>query len=166
MLPSEVSKLPRLPGWEGFLVFGNISFVIPSQGWVSIPNSFVSLFIFYILSYLLSETTGCLSGCLMSSASFQKLFCGICSVFKWSLDEFVGEKVASSSYFSTILGPHPQADSLSSEPPGKLSGQKTNKQTNKQKNPNEVWKIDFIQLPLYYGYKYVIAILCMFSHWT
>ena len=133
MLPSEVSKLPRLPKWEGFLVFGNFSsFVIPSQGWVSIPNSFVSLFIFYILSYLLSETTGCLSGCLMSSASFQKLFCGICSVFKWSLDEFVGEKVASPSYFSTILGPHPQADSLSSEPPGKLSGQKTNKQTNKQ----------------------------------
>ena len=42
--------------WEGFLVFGNFSFMTPSLGWVSIPNSFVSLFIFYILSYLLSKT--------------------------------------------------------------------------------------------------------------
>ena len=33
---------------------------------------------------------GCLSGCLVSSASVQKLFCGICSVFNWFFDEFVG----------------------------------------------------------------------------
>ena len=33
---------------------------------------------------------GCLSGCLMSSASIQKLFCGIYSAFKCSFDEFVG----------------------------------------------------------------------------
>ena len=31
-----------------------------------------------------------LSGCLVSSASIQKLFCGSCSAFKWSFDEFVG----------------------------------------------------------------------------
>ena len=73
---------------------------------VSIPNSFVSLFIFYILSYLLSKTMGCLSGCLVSSASVQKLCCGICSAFKLSFDEFVGEKVVSLSYYSTILGLH------------------------------------------------------------
>ena len=47
---------------------------------------------FYLLSYLLSKTMGCLSGCLVSSASVHKLFCGICSAFKWSFDEFVGGK--------------------------------------------------------------------------
>ena len=47
---------------------------------------------------------GCFSGCLMSSASIQKLFCGIYSVFKCSFDEFVGEKVVSPSYSSAILG--------------------------------------------------------------
>ena len=74
---------------------------------VSIPNSFVSLFIFYILSYLLSKTMGCFSGCLMSSASDQKLFCGVCSAFKCSFDEFVGEKVASPPYSSAILALFP-----------------------------------------------------------
>ena len=48
---------------------------------------------------------GCFSGCLMSSASIQKLFCGIYSAFKCSFDEFVGEKVVSPSYSSIILGP-------------------------------------------------------------
>ena len=84
----------------------------PSSGWVSIPNSFVSLFIFYILSYLLLKIMGCISGCLVSSASVQKLFCGICSVFKWSFDEFVGEKVVSLSYSSAILGPPPSSPFL------------------------------------------------------
>ena len=86
-------------------MFGNFSFKTPSLGQFSVPNSFVSLFVFYILSYLLSKTMGCLSGCLMSSASIQKLFCGICLVFKCSFDEFVGEKVVSPSYSSAILGP-------------------------------------------------------------
>ena len=67
----------------------------------------LSLFLFYILSYLLSKTTGCLSGCLMSSASIQKLFCGIYSAFKCSFDECIGEKVISPSYSSAILGPPP-----------------------------------------------------------
>ena len=48
---------------------------------------------------------GCLSGCVISSASIQKLFCGICLVFKCSFDEFVGEKVVSPSYSSAVLGP-------------------------------------------------------------
>ena len=48
---------------------------------------------------------GCFSGCLMSSAGIQKLFCGIYSTFRYSFDEFVGEKVVSLSYSSTILGP-------------------------------------------------------------
>ena len=78
-----------------------------SPGRVSVPNSFVSLFVFYILSYLLSKRADCLSGCLVSSASIQKLFCGSCSAFKWSFDEFVGEKVVSLSYSSAILGRPP-----------------------------------------------------------
>ena len=86
-------------------MFGNFSsFMTPFPGLISIPNSFVSLFIFCILSYLLLKTMGCFFGCLMSSASVQKLFCGICSLFKCSFDEFVGEKVFSPSYSSTILG--------------------------------------------------------------
>ena len=40
----------------------------------------------------------------MSSASIQKLFCEICSAFKSSFDEFVGEKVVSPSCSSAILG--------------------------------------------------------------
>ena len=80
-------------------------FKTPFQGWSSIPTSFVSLFVFYIFSYLLLKTMGCFSGCLMSSASIQKLFCGIYLAFKCSFDEFVGEKVVSRSYSSTILGP-------------------------------------------------------------
>ena len=49
----------------------------------------------------------CFSGCLMSSASIQKLFCGVCSVLKCSFEEFVREKVVFPSYSSTILGPPP-----------------------------------------------------------
>ena len=85
----------------------SLFFKTPFPGWISIPTSFVFLFIFYILSYLLSKTMGCFSGRLMSSASIQKLFCGICSALKCSFDEFVGEKVVSPSYSSTILGPPP-----------------------------------------------------------
>ena len=74
----------------------------PFPGRISVPNSFVSLFIFYILFYLLLKTMGCFSECLMSSASDQKLFCVVCSGFKCSFHEFVGEKVVSLS-ISTIL---------------------------------------------------------------
>ena len=100
MLPSEVPRLTTdlpvrvFPGVWKILFFLRL----PSPGQISIPTSFVSLFIFYIFSYLLSKTMGCFSGCLMSSASIQKLFCGIYSAFKCSFDEFVGEKVVSPSY--------------------------------------------------------------------
>ena len=86
-------------------MFGNFSlFKPPFQGRSSVPTSFVSFFVFYIFSYLFLKTMGCFSGCLMSSSSIQKLFCGIYSVFKCSFDEFLGEKVVSPSYSSTILG--------------------------------------------------------------
>ena len=64
-------------------------FKTPFLGRSSIPTSFVSLFIFYTFSYLHSKTMGCFSGCLMTSAGIQKLFCGTYSAFKCSFDEFV-----------------------------------------------------------------------------
>ena len=92
---------------ECFLLLGNFClFKTPFLEWSSIPTSFVSLFVFNT-TYLLLKTMGCSSGCLMSSASIQKLFCGIYSAFKCSFDEFVEEKVVSPSYSSTILGQPP-----------------------------------------------------------
>ena len=108
MLPSV---LPRLATDSAVRVFPGVwkllFFKTPFPGWSSVPTSFVSLFVFYIFSYLLSKTMGFFSGCLMSSASIQKLFCGIYSAFKCSFDEFVGEKVFSLYYSSTILGSPP-----------------------------------------------------------
>ena len=89
-------------------MFGNFSlFKTPFLERSSLPTSFVSFFIFYIFSYLFLKTMICFSGCLMTSASIKKLFFGIYSAFKCSFDEFVGEKVLSPSYSSTILGPPP-----------------------------------------------------------
>ena len=94
-------------------MFGNFSlFKTAFPGRSSVPTSFVSFSVFYIFSYLFSKTMGYFSGCLMSSASIQKLFCGIYSAFKCSFDEFVGEKVVCPSYFSAILGPPPLPSSL------------------------------------------------------
>ena len=105
MLPSEV---PRLAIDSPVRVFPDVWKLLPFLRLTSrdrAPSySFVSLFIFYIFSYLLLKTMGYFSGCLMSSASIQKLFCGIFSRIKCSFDEFVGEKVVSLSYSSTILG--------------------------------------------------------------
>ena len=99
MLPSVIPKLATDSAVRVFpVVWKLLSFL-------RLPTSFVSLVIFYIFSYLLLKTMGCFSGCLMTSASIQKLFCGIYSVFKCSFDEFVGEKVVSPSYSSAILGP-------------------------------------------------------------
>ena len=109
MLPSEVPRLATdspvrmFPG-----VWKLLSFLrLPSQdGSPSLPL----LSLFYIFSYLLLKTMGCFSGCLMSSAGIQKLFCGIYSAFKCSFDEFVGVKVVSPSYSSAILGLPPSLD--------------------------------------------------------
>ena len=85
--PLRFKNSPQTHQWEGFLVFANFSsFMTPSLGRVSIPNSFVSLFVFYILFCLLLKRMNC-------------------SAFNWSFDEFVGEKVVSPSYSSAMLGP-------------------------------------------------------------
>ena len=116
MLPSVLPRLTTdtagrvFPGvWKPlFLKFPSRD-GLPFPGRSSLPTSFVSFFVFYIFSYLFLKTMICFSGCLMSSASIQKLFCGIYSAFKCSFDEFVGEKVVFPSYSSTILGPLPMA---------------------------------------------------------
>ena len=89
------SKTPQRPVYERVSCFveSSPSWLPPQDGYPSL-NRF-SLFVFYILSYLLMKRKGCLSGYLVSSASVQKLFCGSCSTFKWSFDEFMGEKVVS-----------------------------------------------------------------------
>ena len=63
----------------------------------------VELYFFSLFSRAPFEELDCFSGCLMSSAGIQKLFCGIYSTFKCSFDEFVGEKVFSLSYSSAIF---------------------------------------------------------------
>ena len=101
------SKTPHRPTSDSvsWCLETSLIFKTCFPGQISIPTSLGSLFIFYIFSYLLLKTMGCFSGCLMSSASIQKLFCGIYSTFKCSFGGFVGEKVISVSYSSTILGP-------------------------------------------------------------
>ena len=104
--PLRFQNSPQTHLWEGFLLFGNFSyFTTPSPGWVSIPNSSVSLFMFYILSYFLSKRMACLSGCLCPPPVFRSCFVEVAQHSRWSFDEFVGERVVSPFYSSTILGP-------------------------------------------------------------
>ena len=88
--------VPRLATDSAVRVFPSVwkllSFLrFPSQdGAPSLP--LLSLFLSFLLSPL--KTMGCFSGCLMSSARIQKLFCGIFCV-QMFFDEFWGEKVVS-----------------------------------------------------------------------
>ena len=87
-------------------MFGNFSlFKTPFPGQNSVPPSFVSFFCLLYFFLPPFKDLGCFSGCLMSSAGIQKLFCGLYSTFKCFFDEFVGEKVFSQSYSSAILAP-------------------------------------------------------------
>ena len=79
-------------------------FLRPLPGTEPPPYLFCLFFLLLYLSYLFLKTMICLSGCLISSASIQKLFCRIYSALKCSFDEFVREKVVSLSYSSAILG--------------------------------------------------------------
>ena len=83
--------------------------------------SFFCLF-FCLLYFFLPpfEELGCFSGCLMSSAGIQKLFCGIYSTFKCSFDEFVGENVFSPSYSSAILAPPSEPHLLRMKAPSRV----------------------------------------------
>ena len=97
-LPSDPSlrefpgawKLPllRLPSWDGSLSLTLLSLFL---SFIFFPTSFQRRWAAFLGA--------------MSSASGQKLFCEVCSAFKCSFDEFVGEKVVSPSYPSAILAP-------------------------------------------------------------
>ena len=111
MLPSVLPRLAQTRQWGS----ESVSWCLETSLFLRLPSRdrapslpLLSLFLSFIFfSYLFSKTMSCFSGCLMSSASIQKLFCGIYSAFKCSFEEFVGEKVVSLSYSSTILGPPP-----------------------------------------------------------
>ena len=85
---------------------------LPSRDGTLSPPSFVPFFCLLYFFLPPFEDLDCFSGCLMSSAGIQKLFCGIYLAFKCSFDEFVGEKVFSLSYSSAILAPPPKSFSL------------------------------------------------------
>ena len=95
MLPSVLPRLDTDSAASVSWCLETSLFKTPFPGGCSLPTSFVSFFIFYIFSYLFLKTMICFSGCLMSSASIQKLFCEIYSALKCSFDEFVREKVVS-----------------------------------------------------------------------
>ena len=104
-LPSEIQKLPQALPVRGFPGVRKLPLLLlPSQDG-SPFLALLPLFIFYISYYLLSKTMGCFSEHLMSSASSQKLFSEVCTAFKCSFNEFVGEKVVFLSYSSSILAP-------------------------------------------------------------
>ena len=100
--PLRFQNPSRTSLWEDFLLCGNFSSLRTLSSMDLHPYIFCLSFYLFILSYLLSKTMGCLSGCLVFSASIQKLFCGSFSAFKWCFDEFVGRKVVSLSLSSAI----------------------------------------------------------------
>ena len=102
-LPSEIQKLPPDLPMRGFPGVWKLPLLrLPSRD-RSPSLDLLSLFLSFIFCPTPFKTMGCFSGRLMSSASGQKLFCEVCSEFKCSFDEFVGEKVVSPSYSSAIL---------------------------------------------------------------
>ena len=90
MLPSEISRLTIDPPGKVFPgVWKLLSF------YNSFPETNLHLYLFCLSFYLLYfvlppfKDNGCLSECLISSTSIQKLFWEIFSAFKCSFDEFV-----------------------------------------------------------------------------
>ena len=71
---------------------------------VQVPSLFFCLcFFFFLLPYPGTWGISCLLGSLRSSASVQLVFCKSCSTCRCIFDVFVGRKVISMSYSSTIL---------------------------------------------------------------
>ena len=126
MLPSV---FPRLATDSAGRVFPGVwkPLFLKFPSWDGLPFPLSLFFIFYIFSYLFLKAMICFSGCLMSSASIQKLSCGVCSALKCSFEEFVRKKVVSPSYSSAILGPPPtrilnnQGHMTSPKQPNKIS---------------------------------------------
>ena len=95
-------------GFGGFLVslklYNKTNCLYFLFKWIQMINYLIRQCIKYILcpTYFRREWAA-FSGCVVFSINVQKLFCGSCSAFKWSFDEYVGEKVVSLSYSSAIL---------------------------------------------------------------
>ena len=99
----------RVSGWDGPVLSGSSCHThgcLSLVGGRACRQPASSALVFAQSFVLLSKRMSRLSGYLVSSASIQKLFCGSCSAFKWSFDEF-GENVVSPFYSSAILGPPP-----------------------------------------------------------
>ena len=106
---------------------------------------------------LFLKTMICFSGCLMSSASTQKLFCEVYSALKCSFDEFVREKVVSLSYSSAILGPSSHLLFLKKHFPAfKVVSRKTQQDTLACCELHSPWKWKILGLILYF----IIYLMC------
>ena len=79
-------------------------FKTPFPGQSSIPPSFVSFFVFYIFPTSFQRQWAAFLCTWCPLPAFRSCFVEF-TEFKCSFDEFVGEKVVSLSYSSTILGP-------------------------------------------------------------
>ena len=104
----EIPKLPTDPLVRGIPDVWKVLFYNSLFGRVSVPKSFVSLFIFYILSYLLSKTMDAFLGAWCSLPAFRSSFV-VFSQRSNDLSMNLGGGVVSPSYSSAILGPSPLA---------------------------------------------------------
>ena len=105
MLPSEIPKLPQRPSCERV----SYCLVTSPPSWLPLQDGSPNL---TLLSLLLSFIF-CPNYFGIEWAAFLGAWCPppafrSCSAFKWSFDEFVGEKVVSPFYSSAILGPPPE----------------------------------------------------------
>ena len=90
-----VKGLPSV--WKLFLLHSSL----PE---VQVPSLFFCLCsFFFLLPYPGTWGFSCLLGSLRSSASIQEVFCRSCSTSRCISDVFVGRKVISASYSSSIL---------------------------------------------------------------
>ena len=74
MLLPEIPKFPTDPPVRGFPSTWELLLHESLPRRVSIPNTFVSLFFFYILSYLLFKKMGCLYGAWCPLPAFKSCF--------------------------------------------------------------------------------------------
>ena len=101
--PLRFQNSPKTLLWEGFLLFGNFpSFLTPSPR-LSPSLTLLSLLLSFIFCPTFWREWAAFLGAWCPPPAFRS-----CSAFKWSFDEFVGEKVVSPSYSSAILGPPPE----------------------------------------------------------
>ena len=105
MLPLRFQSSPLTSPMRGFPIVQKLLLLHNSLPSRDLCTQILCLpFCLYTLSYLILKRLVFLSGYLRSSVNIQKLFCGSCSTFRSFFDVFMGEKVISLSYFSSIFG--------------------------------------------------------------